>query len=367
MHKSDNAQSHLKLGAELVTSGRHAEGEKAYRQALSLDPALIETAYDGMMTALVAQRKFGDAEQFCRAVLARNDTFAHAHYHLGVIYGQRGSLTEAEAHFHKTIACEARYTEAYCRLGEIQAAKGRIQEAIENFRRVLKVDPNHTEAQYQLSALGAAPAPPRSPKSYVTSYFDNFSATFDKKLKELEYRAPVMLNAAIREYIPETSQKLDTLDLGCGTGLMGSLLRDISRSLTGIDLSPGMIAKAREKNIYDSLVTDDIVTALHRSKQEYDAILAADVFVYIGSLNEIFAACWKKLRPGGLFAFTSEASNESDDYWLQTSGRYAHRYEYLRRLAEENRFEELRAERVILRKEMHKPIQGWLMVLRRTK
>lgn len=367
MHKPDSAQSHLRHGAELISLGRYAEAELAYRQALSLEPALIEAAYGGMLTALVAQQKYGDIEQFCRAVLARNNAFVHAHYHLGVIYGQRGNLTEAEAHFHKTIACEARYTEAYCRLGEIQAAKGRTPEAIENFRRALKVVPSHALAQYQLSALGAAPAPPQSPKSYVTSYFDNFSATFDEKLKELGYRVPVMLNDAIREYIPETSQKLDVLDLGCGTGLMGSLLRDISQSLTGIDLSPGMIAKAQEKNIYDSLVIDDIVIAMHRLKQGYDLILAADVLVYIGSLNEVFSACWEKLRPGGLFAFTTEISSEPNDYTLQTSGRYAHRYEYLRRLAEQCRLEELRAERVILRKEMHKPIHGWLMVLRKTK
>ena len=37
----------------------------------------------------------------------------------------------------------------------------------------------------------------------------------------------------------------DVLDIGCGTGLCGPLLRPIAVSLCGVDLSAGMIEKAR--------------------------------------------------------------------------------------------------------------------------
>ena len=43
------------------------------------------------------------------------------------------------------------------------------------------------------------------------------------------------------------------LDLGCGTGLAGEAFRPHVDWLEGVDLSPGMIAQARKKTIYDRL------------------------------------------------------------------------------------------------------------------
>ena len=38
---------------------------------------------------------------------------------------------------------------------------------------------------------------------------------------------------------------LDVLDLGCGTGLCGPLLRPYARALAGVDLSPQMLERMR--------------------------------------------------------------------------------------------------------------------------
>ena len=40
---------------------------------------------------------------------------------------------------------------------------------------------------------------------------------------------------------------LDVVDLGCGTGLFGRLLRQRARKLTGVDLSPNMLKVARQR------------------------------------------------------------------------------------------------------------------------
>ena len=52
------------------------------------------------------------------------------------------------------------------------------------------------------------------------------------------------------------------LDLGCGTGLSGAAFKDRAGHLTGIDLSPAMIEKARSRGIYDSLAVADIERAM---------------------------------------------------------------------------------------------------------
>ena len=52
------------------------------------------------------------------------------------------------------------------------------------------------------------------------------------------------------------------IDLGCGTGLTGIELRDISNNLTGIDISSNMVAKTRELDVYDCLIEGDVVDIL---------------------------------------------------------------------------------------------------------
>ena len=90
-------------------------------------------------------------------------------------------------------------------------------------------------------------------------------------------------------------------DLGCGTGLMGPLLRPhVSGRLEGVDLSQGMVDKARAKGCYDHLAVEELVAYLDGSAGQegvqcggsggYDLLVAADVFVYIGDLGPVFAS-----------------------------------------------------------------------------
>ena len=45
----------------------------------------------------------------------------------------------------------------------------------------------------------------------------------------------------------EHAHRLDVLDAGCGTGLCGVLVAPFARRLTGVDLSEGMLAHAKDK------------------------------------------------------------------------------------------------------------------------
>lgn len=46
---------------------------------------------------------------------------------------------------------------------------------------------------------------------------------------------------------------LDVLDLGCGTGLIGSWFKDYARKLVGVDVSPTMLDMATKKGCYHEL------------------------------------------------------------------------------------------------------------------
>ena len=154
------------------------------------------------------------------------------------------------------------------------------------------------------------------------------------------------------------------IDLGCGTGLCGPLFRDLTAWLAGVDLSPAMIAKAKARGVYDDLQVADLVSALEPEKDSLDLALAADVFVYLGDLSGVFAACAAALRPDGYFAFTAEIT-EDGPFFLQTSLRYAHTQGYCETLTAAHGFSIAHYERYVARHERGVPHEQHLFVLRR--
>ena len=153
------------------------------------------------------------------------------------------------------------------------------------------------------------------------------------------------------------------MDLGCGTGLCGPLFRGMARTMVGVDLSPGMLTMASQRKLYDRLVTGDITKELRKYEDTYDLILAADVFIYVGGLDQVFQAISTALKPGGLFALSIEAEVESDDFVLKPTGRYTHSIGYTGRLAEVAGLREVSLDESVLRMDKAQPIDGYIVVL----
>ena len=132
----------------------------------------------------------------------------------------------------------------------------------------------------------------------------------------------------------EASKSLDVLDAGCGTGLCGPLVARYARRLTGIDLSAGMLAQAKEKQVYDELLQVELTAYLRGCRDAFDVIVSADTLVYFGALDEVVAAAAGALRAGGLLAFTLEhgIGDAAPDFRLETHGRYTHARPYVERL-----------------------------------
>lgn len=91
--------------------------------------------------------------------------------------------------------------------------------------------------------------PARASDAYVQSVFDRFSNSFDSRLAALDYRAPALVAEAVSECLGPLAAGLEVLDAGCGTGLCAALLRPFANRLTGIDLSEGMLSKARARRV----------------------------------------------------------------------------------------------------------------------
>ena len=140
-------------------------------------------------------------------------------------------------------------------------------------------------------------------------------------------------------------------------------MRPIARRLKGVDLSANMLAQARSRGVYSELECIELTDYLARCDAEFDLVVAADVFIYLGDLAPVFAGVRRALRAGGRFAFSVEAG-EAQDCELAATRRYRHSRPYLERLAAEHGFDVDAIENGVLRREAGSPVHGHLALLR---
>ena len=229
-------------------------------------------------------------------------------------------------------------------------------------------------AQFWLATITEDSTMDRCPEDYVKSLYSTFAAKFDHLLvATLQYETPTKLRQLVNTVVaaPEQHKFSNACDLGCGTGLSGLAFRDIVQHLVGVDLSPQMIAKARDRAVYDHLVVGELITAL-AFKNQYDFIVACDVFCYIGDLSGVFASVKYALRDDGIFSFSTEHLQDDDDdddattrpFVLHECARFAHQERYIRQLAVDHDFQVLTIEKAPIRKNAGKDVLGMLVLFK---
>jgi predicted TPR repeat methyltransferase len=208
-----------------------------------------------------------------------------------------------------------------------------------------------------------------APKKFVESHFDGYAPFFDEHLQNvLNYRTPEMLAEVLQPLaLLKSGAPLSLLDLGCGTGLMAAALEANTALRVGVDLSQGMLERAREKELYDELHKADIVSFMQGDSRIFDLIVAADVFVYIGDLSPVFESAFKKLAPSGLFAFSIEVNEGAEPYLLNPADRYSHSVAYIENAVMQMGYELLINKDCLVRTENGNPVKGCVMVIRKPK
>ena len=342
------------------------QSEQLLARAVRIDPS-VAAAHAHLGHALRLQARFQEAmDSYDRALHVQPDN-ARALRGRGMILWSDGQREDALACYEHLLRVEPGYVDGWIMRGAALAALGRQAEAIESYRKALECDnvAHPEKIRYVLAALGSGVVPSASPMTYVRDLFDKYAEQFDEHLVEhLHYRTPQLLTDQLRPLLPGTPG--DVLDLGCGTGLCGPLLKPWARSLTGLDVSQKMLDEAAQKHLYDTLIAGEVSAFLARQEAAFDLIVAADVFVYIGDLAPVFAGARAALRPGGLFAFSTEISEADGDLRLQQSLRFAHAQGYLRRLAEAGGWRIESMVEQVLREENKQGVLGNLAVLRRS-
>lgn len=145
--------------------------------------------------------------------------------------------------------------------------------------------------------------------------YDEWAPTYDDEdvAALMGHRSAAEVADRVAALVPPGT---DVLDAGCGTGLVGAALRERGfRSIDGLDLSPGMLRRARRRGAYHDLGPADLRQLTPGAAGKFGLLTGVGVLApgHLGprSLTHLV----RVLRPGGLLVATvAEDTWTADGY-----------------------------------------------------
>jgi len=254
--------------------------------------------------------------------------------------------------------------DAWCAMAELAHIVGQREQARTGYEKYLQSNPDDAEVRHILIALRDEAPPDRVPDECIQQLYRKFSAFYEANMVDtLGYEAPARLGALLKTVLGERGG-LRVLDLGCGTGLSGLNLKPRAAHLTGVDLSPEMVEKARARAIYDRLEVAELTGWLAQSQDYYDLIVACDTLIYFGDLAPVVKAVRKRLKEDGVMAFSVERGDRAP-YRLTDSGRYVHHEDHIAGAAKEAQMRLLGLKEDFIRMEYGNEVTGLFTVLQK--
>ena len=380
---------HNNLGSALHALGRYEDALACYTNVIRLNPRDAD-AYFNLGNVLHDADLLPDAVTSYQRSIDIRPLFTLAHCRLGDTLKSLGKTSQAIASYQNAIDIDPKLVDAYVNIAAVLQMEQLYDSAIAWYQDALTRQPDHLQAQRGLAwallkagkreeaiftyqrclelgqdaegehFLNAAQhiASEIAPRKYIEDLFDNYASNFEDNLTEnLGYNAPETLKELVSQSSHFDASIDSAIDLGCGTGLSGLAFRDMCTSLTGVDLSNKMLAKATGKSIYDHLHTGDAKEVLNHLNSKFGLFICADMLVYIGNLAPLMKVIGEHSATDALLTLSTEHI-DSGDFELRESGRYAHSKDYIVHTATTAGFELISFKEQNLRKEGPKWLSG---------
>ena len=129
------------------------------------------------------------------------------------------------------------------------------------------------------------------------AYYDAFSESYEAERGENDpggYHE--MLDELEAEFVERFGRDRDVLEVGCGTGLVLSRIARFAKSARGVDLSPGMLALARQRGLD---VVEGSATDLPFEHSSFDVTCSFKVLAHIKQIHLALSEMARVTRPGG--------------------------------------------------------------------
>lgn len=349
------------LGVTQCRLGRWSEAVATLAQATKADPAHRD-AWIALGLSHEALSNWADAAHALQQGVRLGASTPQLYLSLAMCLLRLERPDEALRSLDQALALDPALAEAWSQRGSLMREAGQLAEAARCFEQALAHGGDETLHRFYLASVRAGEtAPAQPPSDYVEALFDDYADDFQHHLvHQLKYQAHETLLAPLR--VGGRRYPL-VLDLGCGTGLCGQLIRPHADAVDGVDLAKAMVEQARASGAYRRVEQGELLAFLRSRQEAADLVIAADVFIYVGALDEVFAAVRQRLSPTGCFAFSVELASNGPDLQLRPSLRYAHSPAYVERLAAAHGLRVRQTWQAPLREDQRKPVMGLYALL----
>ncbi len=129
-------------------------------------------------------------------------------------------------------------------------------------------------------------------------YYDAFSHNYEAERGDRsEQGYHDMLDELESEFVRRYGEGGDVLEVGCGTGLVLQRIARFAKSARGIDLSPGMLDKARARGLD---VLEGSATELPFPDDSFDVCCSFKVLAHVPAINMALSEMARVTRSGGV-------------------------------------------------------------------
>jgi ubiquinone/menaquinone biosynthesis C-methylase UbiE len=125
------------------------------------------------------------------------------------------------------------------------------------------------------------------------TYYDDFAGWYERERGQGYHQ---MLDDLEVGLVERYGRGADVLEAGCGTGLLLERIAGFAARARGVDLSAGMLARARARGLE---VVQGSVTALPYAAESFDLCCSFKVLAHVADIRGALSEMARVTRPGG--------------------------------------------------------------------
>lgn len=315
---------------------------KPLRKKLSFKDTATE-ATSALRDLLVDQPK-----AYVREARVRLKDLPKSNFELACRFAREGKWFDAVFRFRMTLMLSPNYPNAQYNLGGCYIRMGKVNEGKAALLKALQQSPNNPDILFMLAsvdpaALTVSQQPTTMPMDMVTAFFTRVAEGYDQTEAANKYQAGKVMFDLIKPHVTSASPVI--VDLGCGSGIVARPWRAMAAQIHGVDVTPAMADLARaatheQKKLFDSVSVGDARTLpAEIAAGTADMALAVNMAQFVGELAAIMQTAASALKPGGVFAITTEPTKRANGFGLVTeTSRFGHSPAYVKQVASEAGF-----------------------------
>jgi predicted TPR repeat methyltransferase len=299
------------------------------------------------------QNKLQELKAFLVECKRKTQDLTKTNFELGKHHLNRGNLLDAKMRFKMVITMDKSYPEAHYYLGCCYYLNSEIDKASEMFEQAISLGEHKKYAEYRLKLIRNEQIK-NIPTGIIREDYDFYASNYNKEyVDKLGYVAHSNLCRFVQDYIDENPKKITkVLDLGCGTGLSGFMLKQTlnPKTIEGGDISANMLDVAKETStdetpVYSKLYKIDLNDMPGKIKGKFNLITGITSFHYATDLKKLLHNCKKMLSKDGIIAFNVQQSNTDEGPTIDYNhNNFCYSKTYLEQLANQLKFKKFKIE-----------------------